>query len=417
MQLLLTGEEVTREVIGRSHGAMLRLFDFGLRASLGGSCERVGLRGQLAGERPRNLFPCQPPACIASPCSCSRARSRSTSASPRRCSRTRASMPYEVRVCGAAPGLGDRRRRPLVPRGRRARGARVGRHRLHPRLPAPRPRRPAGGRRRRAARRARARARGSPPSRPAPSRSPRPACSTARAPRRTGTTRGRSRRGIRSCRSTRTCCSSTRARVLTSAGAASGHRPVPAPRARATTASALSNHVGPAARRGAVPQRRPGAVRAAQRARAARRACSPPPASGRCTGSTSRSRSTTWPGNANVSPRTFSRRFVEDTGYTPMQWVLRARVDLARELLERTDLGVEQIADRRRPRHRREPAPALPAHPRHVAERVPAHLRPRRVARADAWRDPCAPWRVRRDCALAVDRGEPGGDRRRRDTP
>jgi transcriptional regulator GlxA family with amidase domain len=48
--------------------------------------------------------------------------------------------------------------------------------------------------------------------------------------------------------------------------------------------------------------------------------------------------------NANVSPRTFSRRFVEDTGYTPMQWILRARIDLARELLERTDLGVEQIA-------------------------------------------------------------------------
>ena len=50
--------------------------------------------------------------------------------------------------------------------------------------------------------------------------------------------------------------------------------------------------------------------------------------------------------HANVSARTFSRRFVEDTGYTPMQWILRARVDLARELLERTDLGVEQIADR-----------------------------------------------------------------------
>ncbi|MDX3070857.1 GlxA family transcriptional regulator [Streptomyces sp. MI02-7b] len=50
--------------------------------------------------------------------------------------------------------------------------------------------------------------------------------------------------------------------------------------------------------------------------------------------------------NARVSARTFSRRFVEDTGYTPMQWVLRARVDLARELLERTDLGVEQIAGR-----------------------------------------------------------------------
>ncbi|MGI9822247.1 GlxA family transcriptional regulator [Agromyces sp. Marseille-Q5079] len=50
--------------------------------------------------------------------------------------------------------------------------------------------------------------------------------------------------------------------------------------------------------------------------------------------------------NAKVSTRTFSRRFVEDTGYTPMQWILRARIDLARELLERTDLGVEQVAAR-----------------------------------------------------------------------
>jgi len=50
--------------------------------------------------------------------------------------------------------------------------------------------------------------------------------------------------------------------------------------------------------------------------------------------------------NARVSARTFSRRFVEDTGYTPMQWMLRARVDVARELLESTDLSVEQIAAR-----------------------------------------------------------------------
>jgi transcriptional regulator GlxA family with amidase domain len=50
--------------------------------------------------------------------------------------------------------------------------------------------------------------------------------------------------------------------------------------------------------------------------------------------------------HARVSARTFSRRFVQDTGYTPMQWVLRARLDLARELLERTDLGVEEVADR-----------------------------------------------------------------------
>lgn len=48
---------------------------------------------------------------------------------------------------------------------------------------------------------------------------------------------------------------------------------------------------------------------------------------------------------AGVSPRTFSRRFVEETGCTPMQWVMRARIDLARELLERSERGVEQIAD------------------------------------------------------------------------
>lgn len=48
--------------------------------------------------------------------------------------------------------------------------------------------------------------------------------------------------------------------------------------------------------------------------------------------------------HANVSARTFSRRFVDDTGYTPLQWILRARVDLARELLERTERSVEQVA-------------------------------------------------------------------------
>lgn len=48
--------------------------------------------------------------------------------------------------------------------------------------------------------------------------------------------------------------------------------------------------------------------------------------------------------NARVSARTFARHFVEDTGYTPMQWILRARIDQARSLLESTDLPVEQIA-------------------------------------------------------------------------
>ncbi|MHB9856942.1 GlxA family transcriptional regulator [Streptomyces sp. YIM S03343] len=48
--------------------------------------------------------------------------------------------------------------------------------------------------------------------------------------------------------------------------------------------------------------------------------------------------------HAAVSARTFSRRFVEDTGYTPMEWVMRARIDRARELLERSERSVEQIA-------------------------------------------------------------------------
>ena len=48
--------------------------------------------------------------------------------------------------------------------------------------------------------------------------------------------------------------------------------------------------------------------------------------------------------HAAVSPRTFSRRFVEDTGYTPMQWVMRARIDMARELLERSERSIEQVA-------------------------------------------------------------------------
>ncbi len=48
--------------------------------------------------------------------------------------------------------------------------------------------------------------------------------------------------------------------------------------------------------------------------------------------------------HASASPRTFSRRFVDDTGYTPMQWIMRARLDLARELLESSERGIEQIA-------------------------------------------------------------------------
>ncbi|MFE4716169.1 GlxA family transcriptional regulator [Streptomyces sp. NPDC056728] len=45
-----------------------------------------------------------------------------------------------------------------------------------------------------------------------------------------------------------------------------------------------------------------------------------------------------------VSVRTYSRRFQEETGLTPIQWLTQRRVDRARELLEQTDHTVDRIA-------------------------------------------------------------------------
>jgi transcriptional regulator GlxA family with amidase domain len=50
--------------------------------------------------------------------------------------------------------------------------------------------------------------------------------------------------------------------------------------------------------------------------------------------------------HANMSERTFARKFVEETRTTPMQWVTDQRVLYARQLLEETDLDVDRIADR-----------------------------------------------------------------------
>lgn len=48
--------------------------------------------------------------------------------------------------------------------------------------------------------------------------------------------------------------------------------------------------------------------------------------------------------HANVSPRTFARRFREETGTTPLQWLLSQRVGEARRLLEETDLPIDAVA-------------------------------------------------------------------------
>jgi transcriptional regulator GlxA family with amidase domain len=49
---------------------------------------------------------------------------------------------------------------------------------------------------------------------------------------------------------------------------------------------------------------------------------------------------------AAMSERTFSRRFVAETGTTPNRWLSTQRVLHARTLLENTRLGVEEIARR-----------------------------------------------------------------------
>lgn len=48
--------------------------------------------------------------------------------------------------------------------------------------------------------------------------------------------------------------------------------------------------------------------------------------------------------HASVSPRTFARRFREETGTTPLQWLLNQRVQEARRLLEQTDLPIDAVA-------------------------------------------------------------------------
>jgi len=45
-----------------------------------------------------------------------------------------------------------------------------------------------------------------------------------------------------------------------------------------------------------------------------------------------------------MSVRTFSRRFRDEVGMTPVQWLTQRRLDRARQLLEESDLPVDRIA-------------------------------------------------------------------------
>jgi transcriptional regulator GlxA family with amidase domain len=50
--------------------------------------------------------------------------------------------------------------------------------------------------------------------------------------------------------------------------------------------------------------------------------------------------------HANVSERTFARRFIAETGTTPQRWLTTQRLAIARELLEGGTLTVEEVARR-----------------------------------------------------------------------
>jgi len=48
--------------------------------------------------------------------------------------------------------------------------------------------------------------------------------------------------------------------------------------------------------------------------------------------------------HAGMSQRSFMRRFTEETGTTPLQWLVNARLGLARELLETTGHPIDRVA-------------------------------------------------------------------------
>jgi transcriptional regulator GlxA family with amidase domain len=49
--------------------------------------------------------------------------------------------------------------------------------------------------------------------------------------------------------------------------------------------------------------------------------------------------------HAALSKRTLSRRFLRQTGTSPLQWLLGARVRRAQSLLETSALSIEQVAN------------------------------------------------------------------------
>ena len=72
----------------------------------------------------------------------------------------------------------------------------------------------------------------------------------------------------------------------------------------------------------------------------------PRPARGRSTGSTEPLSLADLAAHAAMSVRTFTRRFRDETGVSPVRWLTDRRVELARRLLETTELPVDRVAQR-----------------------------------------------------------------------
>jgi len=51
-------------------------------------------------------------------------------------------------------------------------------------------------------------------------------------------------------------------------------------------------------------------------------------------------------GHPGWAPRTFARRFLAETGTTPLRWMATQRVHEACRLLETTELSIDQVAAR-----------------------------------------------------------------------
>lgn len=78
--------------------------------------------------------------------------------------------------------------------------------------------------------------------------------------------------------------------------------------------------------------------------------------------------------HARMSLRTFTRRFRDEVGMTPVQWLTVQRLEVARQLLESSDLPVDLVAYRALLRLRQLAAPAHADRPRHLADRLPPDL-------------------------------------------